>query len=192
MNKFSRIALNIVIFFGIGYLISSYIINKEKEEIEEKRKVEQIKKLEEKKEIEEIKRMRELERIKRENEQRTKINEYNKKENQKIIYTKYFKIKHEILDNKLDYSLASNVATIVNELEKIKSLEEDKDYEIEIVGSISVYGNLFYKIYKKSNSSKYDYEFKNSLENLKKMKFREQKNDGNFIIKIDNNSDNLN
>lgn len=101
--------------------------------------------------------------------------------NIKIEYTRYE-----------DYNFIYNIQTIINELNKIKSKENENDYKIEIVGNISEYGNLFYKIYKRNNSYFYDDDFNKTLENLKKVKFREQSKNVNFKIYIHNNSYDLN
>lgn len=104
---------------------------------------------------------------------------------------KDFKIKTKILGKNYNYDDVYNLKTIEKNLSSIKSKYEDTDYKIEIVGSISKYGNLFYVIYNK-NSNKYDNEFYSMLKELKKIKYRMRNNDTNFKIIIDNNHMDLN
>lgn len=133
------------------------------------------------------------------------VREYNKsvieqqKRDSKNSYTnknygesKYFKIKYETIGNNYDSNFIYNMNVIINNLNGVLSRVNDNNYQIEIVGNISSYGNLFYKIYKKKNSSEYDKEFNEILEELKKIKFKIQTRNMDFKIYIHNNSYDLN
>lgn len=85
-----------------------------------------------------------------------------------------------------------NFNTILDNLKEVTSNSDDNSYKIEIVGKISSYGNLFYKIYKKNNNDKYDNDFNNILEELKKVKYRVRNYDTEFKLIIHNNSYDLN
>lgn len=133
------------------------------------------------------------------------VREYNKsvieqqKRDSKNSYTnknyaesKYFKIKYETIGNNYDPNFIYNMNVIINNLNGVSSRVNDNNYQIEIVGNISSYGDLFYKIYKKKNSSEYDNEFNEILEELKKIKFKKQTKYVDFKIYIHNNSYDLN
>lgn len=122
-------------------------------------------------------------------EQRLRQKQYN---NQATYSTKDFKIKYELRDRYPNHEDLYNMETVVRNLERIKSKYQDNGYKIEIVGSISKYGTLFYKLYKNTNSSEYDKEFYSMLEELKKIKYRIRNNDTSFKITIDNNNMDLN
>lgn len=94
--------------------------------------------------------------------------------------------------NKNSYDDRYNFNTILDNLKEVKSNSDDNSYKIEIVGKISSYGNLFYKIYKKNNNDKYDNDFNNILEELKKVKYRIRNYDTEFKLIIHNNSYDLN
>ncbi|CAM3528395.1 hypothetical protein [Arcobacter aquimarinus] len=85
-----------------------------------------------------------------------------------------------------------NFNTILDNLKEVTSNSDDNSYKIEIIGKISRYGNLFYKIYKKNNNNKYDNDFNNILEELKKIKYRVRNYDTEFKLIIHNNSYDLN
>jgi hypothetical protein len=121
-----------------------------------------------------------------------KRNSKNSYVNKNYNNSKYFKIKHETIENNYDYSFMYNISVIENQLNNVVSRENDNNYQIEIVGNISAYGNLFYKIYKIKNSSEYDNEFNQILEEVKKIKFKKQSEDVDFKIFIHNNSYDLN
>lgn len=94
--------------------------------------------------------------------------------------------------NKNSYDDRYNFNTILDNLKEVTSNSDDNSYKIEIVGKISSYGNLFYKIYKKNNNDKYDNDFNNILEELKKVKYRVRNYDTEFKLIIHNNSYDLN
>lgn len=94
--------------------------------------------------------------------------------------------------NKNSYDDRYNFNTILDNLKEVTSNSNDNSYKIEIIGKISRYGNLFYKIYKKNNNNKYDNDFNNILEELKKIKYRVRNYDTEFKLIIHNNSYDLN
>lgn len=112
------------------------------------------------------------------------LNEEQKKKN--------FKIKYEIIDGVGGIDFNYNINMIISNLEKVKSNLNDNNYEIEIIGYISKYGNLFYNINKRKNNNIYDNDFISILNELKKYTFKYQDETVNFKIYINNNSMNLN
>ena len=124
------------------------------------------------------------------------VREYNeqlaqqKREIQEYYSTKNFRIKTEYKQN--DFVDIYNMGIITTNLAKVKSNNDDNNYKIEIIGNISSYGNLFYKIYKINNDDKYDDKFIEILEELKKIKFKIRNHDSKFKIVIHNNSYDLN
>ena len=124
------------------------------------------------------------------------VREYNeqlaqqKREIQEYYSTKNFRIKTEYKQN--DFVDIYNMGIITTNLAKVKSNNDDNNYKIEIIGNISSYGNLFYKIYKINNDDKYDDKFIEILEELKKIKFKIRNHDSKFRIVIHNNSYDLN
>lgn len=124
------------------------------------------------------------------------VREYNeqlaqqKREIQEYYSTKNFRIKTEYKQN--DFVDIYNMGIITTNLAKVKSNNDDNNYKIEIIGNISSYGNLFYKIYKINNDDKYDDKFIEILEELKKIKFKIRNHDSKFKIIIHNNSYDLN
>lgn len=104
---------------------------------------------------------------------------------------KYFKIAYE-MDNNFDSNFIYNMHTITNNLSNAKSRSEDNNYDIEIVGSVSKYGDLFYRIDKRKVSNEYDNQINNILTQLKKIKFKLQNDTVNFKIYVNNNSYDLN
>ncbi|MGE4444716.1 MAG: hypothetical protein AB7E37_07105 [Candidatus Altimarinota bacterium] len=131
------------------------------------------------------------------------INEYNKKvrahnerlskekEEIKNYYSKKgFNFNTEI--NKSSYDDSYNFNIIIDNLKQVVSDNEDNNYKIEIIGNISSYGNMFYKIYKINSNDKYDNDFNKILEELKKVKYRVRNYDTNFKITIHNNDYDLN
>ena len=105
---------------------------------------------------------------------------------------KSFKIKYEVIEGVGGIDFNYNINMIINNLEKVKSNLNDNNYEIEIIGYISKYGNLFYNISKRKNNNIYDKDFMNILNELKKYTFKYQDETVNFKIYINNNSMNLN
>ena len=112
------------------------------------------------------------------------LNEEQKKKN--------FKIKYEIIDGVGGIDFNYNINMIISNLEKVKSNLNDNNYEIEIIGYISKYGNLFYNINKRKNNNIYDNDFISILNELKKYTLKNQDDTVNFKIYINNNSMNLN
>lgn len=55
---------------------------------------------------------------------------------------------------------------ITRNLGNIKSRSDDNNYDIEISGNISKYGGMFYRIYKRKQSSEYDNEIINILKKV--------------------------
>lgn len=105
---------------------------------------------------------------------------------------KYFKIRHETIEDIYDRNFNYNIYAITNELSKAVSRKDDNNYDIEIVGSISKYGGFFYRIDKRKTSNEYDDQINNILAKLKKITFRLQDDTVNFKIYVNNNSMNLN
>lgn len=105
---------------------------------------------------------------------------------------KSFKIKYEVIEGVGGIDFNYNINMIINNLEKVKSNLNDNNYEIEIIGYISKYGNLFFNISKRKNNNIYDKDFINILNELKKYTFKYQDETVNFKIYINNNSMNLN
>lgn len=105
---------------------------------------------------------------------------------------KSFKIKYEIVNGAGDTNFYYNIRMIINNLEDIKSNFKDNNYQIEIIGYISKYGNLFYNINKRKANNIYDNDFINKMNELKKYTFKYQDETVNFKIYIHNNSMNLN
>ncbi|MGE4444833.1 MAG: hypothetical protein AB7E37_07700 [Candidatus Altimarinota bacterium] len=131
------------------------------------------------------------------------INEYNKKvraHNEKLskekeeienYYSKKgFNFNTEI--NKSSYDDSYNFNIIIDNLKQVISDNEDNTYKIEIIGNISSYGNMYYKIYKINSNDKYDNDFNKILEELKKVKYRVRNYDTKFKITIHNNDYDLN
>lgn len=104
---------------------------------------------------------------------------------------KYFKVKYES-DERYDYNFIYNIGIITNNLRNLKSKDDDNNYDIEISGNISKYGDFFYRIYKRKTSSEYDNQVYNMLSELKKIKFKLQEDTVNFKIYLNNNSYDLN
>lgn len=179
----------LLIFFAIGSYIffESY---KYYEEKKEKNKVLEEQTKEYNNQIIEQEKIK-TEKLKIESGSYTNISNENYKNSSNQNYNNYyknFKISTEIISK--DYNYGINV--IIRNLEKIKSREKDNNYQIEIVGYISDYGNLSYIISKRKPSNEYDKEIYEVMEEMKKIKYEENKGNMNFKIYIDNNSYNLN
>lgn len=153
-----------------SYFLYDYIQDKKREEI-----------IQTQKEIDEYNK-----KVRENNERISK----EKKEIENYYSKKDFKIKSEI--NKNSYNDIYNFNIIESNLNQIKSDNKENSYKIEIIGNISSYGNMFYKIYKTNSDNKYDNEFINMLEELKKVKYKIRSYDTNFKIIIHNNSYDLN
>ena len=153
-----------------SYFLYDYIQDKKREEI-----------IQTQKEIDEYNK-----KVREHNERISK----EKKEIENYYSKKDFKIKSEI--NKNSYNDIYNFNIIESNLNQIKSDNKENSYKIEIIGNISSYGNMFYKIYKTNSDNKYDNEFINMLEELKKVKYKIRSYDTNFKIIIHNNSYDLN
>ncbi len=124
----------------------------------------------------------------------SQIRQQNQTYNQNYNNYKYFKINYEYekAEDIYDRDFRINMDMITKNLGNIKSRSDDNDYDIEISGNISKYGGMFYRIYKRKQSSEYDNEIINILNELKKYKFRIQEESINFKIYMNNNSMNLN
>lgn len=171
-NNKNIIAVLIILLGTIGFTYYLYDYNQE-----EKRK-------------EYIQTQKEIERYNQE------VRAYNEKiKQEKNIKNEYSSRKgfnFNIEVNKNSYDDRYNFNTILDNLKEVTSNSDDNSYKIEIVGKISSYGNLFYKIYKKNNNDKYDNDFNNILEELKKVKYRVRNYDTEFKLIIHNNSYDLN
>lgn len=123
-------------------------------------------------------------------EEQTKDYYYKRQQSYEAVQENFknFKIKYEAIDSKYDINFNYNMNAIINNLNKTKSKSNDNDYDIEISGNISKYGDLFYRIYKRKTSNKYDNQIINMMEELKKIKFKNQEEMVNFKIYINNNS----
>lgn len=127
-------------------------------------------------------------------EKQKALNYQNQTYNQNKNYSnyKYFKVSYETTDNNYDYNFIYNINTITNNLSNLKSRSDDNNYDIEIVGNISKYGDFFYRIYKRKTSNEYNEQVTNMLSELKKIRFKTQKDMINFKIYVNNNSYDLN
>lgn len=101
---------------------------------------------------------------------------------------KYFKINYENTGGNYSYESRYNINIILNGISKITSKSEDSNYHIETIINISSDGNMSYKIYKVKENDEYDTQFIETLEELKKLKFRNDKKDTNYKISIHNNN----
>ena len=189
LNYENNYNYNIVkIFFIIIIIIISYIGYESYIFFEEKKEKDKLIK----EQIREYNKLNiEKEKLKKEfkTEEKTEAKTEAKEENNKKY--KNFKISYEIINKELR-SFNSGIYIIIDNLKKIKSEENENNYKIEIIGYITEYGNFFYNLNKRKTSNKYDEEFTNTLNELKKIKFKKERETINFKIFIDNDNKDLN
>lgn len=140
-----------------------------------------------KKEIEYLK----VQRIIQSNEYSKNISKY-KTENEEILNEKEFKIKYKSLDNSNINFYDYNINTILSNIRSVYSKGTDNNYKIEIIINISKYGTFFYRIYNINTSKEYNENFIRILDEMKKIRFRENEKDTNLKITIHNNDYDLN
>jgi hypothetical protein len=103
----------------------------------------------------------------------------------RLYANNYYQIKRSLDYKYGDNAFTQNLKPFFDNLTNIQ-LPTDKIYNIEIVGTISKYGNFFYKLYNKSNIIEYDEKLIKELERFKKIQFRNQRKDIDFNMILTN------